>query len=49
MKALLPKEFSDRLEPHLTGDRIVNLFLDNLQRYRTGQPLRNVVDKATGY
>jgi phosphoglycerate dehydrogenase-like enzyme len=30
-------------------DRIVNLFLDNLQRYRTGKPLRNVVDKSTGY
>ncbi|BAZ08582.1 D-isomer specific 2-hydroxyacid dehydrogenase NAD-binding protein [Calothrix sp. NIES-4071] len=30
-------------------DRIVSLFLDNLNRYTTGQPLRNVVDKQIGY
>jgi phosphoglycerate dehydrogenase-like enzyme len=29
--------------------RIVELFIDNLTRYRNGQPLRNVVDKAVGY
>ena len=48
----LPNVF---ITPHTSAsspraiDRIVNLFLDNLQRYRTGQPLRNVVDKSTGY
>jgi phosphoglycerate dehydrogenase-like enzyme len=30
-------------------DRIVSLFIDNLNRYRTGQPLRNVIDKHIGY
>ncbi len=29
--------------------RALAIFLDNLQRYRAGQPLRNVVDKAAGY
>jgi phosphoglycerate dehydrogenase-like enzyme len=36
------------LSPHLVK-RIVELFLDNVNRYRTGQPLRNVVDKQGGY
>jgi phosphoglycerate dehydrogenase-like enzyme len=27
----------------------VRLFLDNLRRFRSGEPLRNVVDKARGY
>ena len=27
----------------------VDLFLDNVQRFKTGQPLLNVVDKAQGY
>jgi phosphoglycerate dehydrogenase-like enzyme len=27
----------------------VDLFLDNVQRFKQGQPLRNVVDKAAGY
>jgi phosphoglycerate dehydrogenase-like enzyme len=30
-------------------ERIATLFLDNLERYRTGQSLRNVVDKQAGY
>lgn len=30
-------------------DRAVQLFLDNLERYRRGQPLANVVDKDRGY
>jgi phosphoglycerate dehydrogenase-like enzyme len=30
-------------------DDAVRLFLDNLRRYRSGAPLRNVVDKARGY
>jgi phosphoglycerate dehydrogenase-like enzyme len=29
--------------------RALAIFLDNLQRYRSGEPLRNVVDKAAGY
>jgi len=29
--------------------RALAIFLDNLQRYRAGQPLQNVVDKAAGY
>ncbi|HEY7941956.1 MAG TPA: D-2-hydroxyacid dehydrogenase [Candidatus Limnocylindrales bacterium] len=29
--------------------RSVELFCDNLRRYRTGEPLRNVVDPAVGY
>ncbi|MFQ4141284.1 D-2-hydroxyacid dehydrogenase [Chlorogloeopsis sp. ULAP02] len=36
------------LTPQLRN-RIVALFLDNLARYRHGEPLRNVVDKNTGY
>ena len=30
-------------------ERIVALFLDNLERYRVGQPLINVVNKQAGY
>ncbi|BAY08979.1 D-2-hydroxyacid dehydrogenase [Calothrix sp. NIES-2098] len=30
-------------------ERIAALFLDNLQRFRNGQPLRNVVNKQAGY
>jgi phosphoglycerate dehydrogenase-like enzyme len=30
-------------------DRAFEVFLDNLHRYRAGQPLRNVVDKRHGY
>ncbi|HEX8025560.1 MAG TPA: NAD(P)-dependent oxidoreductase, partial [Candidatus Limnocylindrales bacterium] len=30
-------------------DRSVELFCDNLRRFRDGQPLRNVVDPAAGY
>ena len=30
-------------------ERIAALFLDNLERYRVGQPLRNVVNKQAGY
>lgn len=32
-----------------TRTRTANLFLDNLHRYRTGQPLQNVVDRHAGY
>jgi hypothetical protein len=30
-------------------ETLVELFADNLARYRAGEPLRNVVDKALGY
>jgi phosphoglycerate dehydrogenase-like enzyme len=30
-------------------DRAMAIFLDNLRRYQTGAPLRNVVDKSLGY
>ena len=30
-------------------ERAMEIFLDNLQRYRAGEPLRNVVDKKLGY
>ena len=30
-------------------ERALEIFLDNLQRYQNGQPLRNVVDKQRGY
>ncbi|MBX3001333.1 MAG: D-2-hydroxyacid dehydrogenase [Caldilineaceae bacterium] len=34
--------------PH-NADRITAIFLDNLGRFRRGEPLRNVVDKTLGY
>ncbi len=43
------------VSPHMSGDAagwrdtLVDLFVDNLARYRAGQPLRNVVDKKFGY
>ncbi|MCU1627088.1 MAG: 2-hydroxyacid dehydrogenase [Pseudonocardia sp.] len=43
------------VSPHMSGDVVgwrdllVDLFLDNLTRYRAGEPLRNVVDKSLGY
>lgn len=48
----LPNVF---VTPHSSGasprniDRIVALFFENLQRYREGLPLQNVVDRQTGY
>jgi len=30
-------------------DRSIDLFCDNLRRYRAGEPLRNVVDRSAGY
>jgi phosphoglycerate dehydrogenase-like enzyme len=36
------------ITPHYDA-RAMAIFVDNLQRYQTGQPLRNVVDKALGY
>jgi phosphoglycerate dehydrogenase-like enzyme len=43
------------VSPHMSGDAagwhdaLVELFVDNLARYRDGRPLRNVVDKQRGY
>jgi phosphoglycerate dehydrogenase-like enzyme len=34
--------------PHY-NERAMAVFLDNLQRYQAGEPLRNVVDKRLGY
>jgi phosphoglycerate dehydrogenase-like enzyme len=30
-------------------ERAMAIFLENLHRYRTGKPLRNVVNKELGY
>ncbi len=32
-----------------TAQRSVDIFIDNLERYVAGKPLRNIVDKAAGY
>jgi phosphoglycerate dehydrogenase-like enzyme len=43
------------VSPHMSGDRfgwrqaLLDLFLDNLDRWRSGEPLHNVVDKRLGY
>jgi phosphoglycerate dehydrogenase-like enzyme len=43
------------VSPHMSGDvvgwrdALVELFADNLDRYRDGRPLLNVVDKKHGY
>lgn len=43
------------VSPHMSGDvlgwraELAALFADNLDRYRSGRPLRNVVDKVRGY
>ena len=34
--------------PYYT-ERAMEIFLDNLERYQAGEPLRNVVDKKIGY
>jgi phosphoglycerate dehydrogenase-like enzyme len=36
------------LTPHY-NERALEIFLDNLDRYRAGEPLKNVVDKKRGY
>jgi phosphoglycerate dehydrogenase-like enzyme len=30
-------------------DRITTIFADNLERFRRGEPLENVIDRARGY
>jgi phosphoglycerate dehydrogenase-like enzyme len=47
-------ESADRGPPHVAGNfagwrELVELFVENLERYLTGNPLRNVVDKALGF
>ncbi|MBU1636099.1 D-2-hydroxyacid dehydrogenase, partial [bacterium] len=43
------------MTPHISGNfpdytkRVHEMFLDNLQRYLKGEPLRFVVDKQRGY
>lgn len=43
------------ISPHYAGahpgyeESVTNIFVDNLQRYLRGEPLRNLVDKAAGY
>jgi len=43
------------VSPHVAGDfagwreALVELFVENLERYLTGNPLRNVVDKKLGF
>ena len=43
------------LTPHIGGastardERLADLFIDNIGRYKSGQPLRNVVDLGEGY
>jgi phosphoglycerate dehydrogenase-like enzyme len=43
------------LTPHMSGARrdyntdACRLFADNLRRFRAGQPLYNVIDRALGY
>jgi phosphoglycerate dehydrogenase-like enzyme len=43
------------ITPHMAGfrpdhwDAVTDLFADNLRRFETGAPLRNVVDKTHGY
>ena len=43
------------ISPHMSGDYVgyqevvVSAFIDNFQRFRVGQPLLNVVDKASGF
>ena len=43
------------ISPHMSGDFyehkrvLVDLFIDNLDRYRAGKPLKNVVDKVAGF
>ncbi|MHC5933418.1 D-2-hydroxyacid dehydrogenase [Nostoc sp.] len=45
---LLITPHTSAISPALKG-RIAALFLDNLERYGAGQPLRNVVNKQAGY
>jgi phosphoglycerate dehydrogenase-like enzyme len=37
------------VSPRLFWERALELFLDNWERYRAGEPLRNLIDKNAGY
>jgi len=43
------------ITPHISGispklmDAVVELFVQNLQRYQAGEPLYNIVDTSKGY
>ncbi|MGH9196322.1 MAG: NAD(P)-dependent oxidoreductase, partial [Acidimicrobiia bacterium] len=43
------------ITPHISGsmqnyiEHAIDIFVDNLRRFRTGEPLKNVVDKKLGY
>jgi len=43
------------VSPHMAADavgwreQLAELFLDNLRRWRAGEPLHNIVDKKLGY
>lgn len=43
------------MTPHISGmldtneERLIGIFIDNLRRYRSGEPLRNRIDLARGY
>jgi phosphoglycerate dehydrogenase-like enzyme len=43
------------ITPHSSGfrashwDDVIELFAENLERFRRGEPLKNVVDPAAGY
>jgi len=39
----------DRVREAASTTGAFEVLLDNLRRYRAGQPLRNVVDKRLGY
>ena len=39
----------DRVREAVSTTGAFEVLLDNLRRYRAGQPLRNVVDKRLGY
>jgi len=44
---IITSHYSGRTPRYL--ERGMEIFLDNLRRYRAGEPLRNVVDKKLGY
>jgi phosphoglycerate dehydrogenase-like enzyme len=44
---LLSPHTADRVDGFL--DPALDCFLDNMERFRTGEPLRNLVDKHAGY
>lgn len=44
---IITSHYSGRT-PHY-NERAMAIFLDNLQRYQAGEPMRNVVDKKLGY